>query len=50
MSNYSRITMIDMRYLAQPLDEVLKLSNYDEVLFVYNIDTFNTDATIQNVN
>jgi hypothetical protein len=50
MNHYSRITMVDMRYLVQPLDEVVKLKDYDQVLFVYNVDTFNTDDSIQSIN
>ena len=50
MNNYRRITMVDTRYLAQSLDETVNLKDYDQVLFVYNVDTFNTDTSIQNVN
>ena len=50
MNGYSRITMLDMRYLALPVDEAVKIGDYNQVLFVYNVDTFNTDASIQNIN
>lgn len=50
MNNYSRITLADMRYLVQPLDEAVNLKDYDQVLFIYNVDDFNTDTSIQAVN
>jgi hypothetical protein len=50
MNDYARITMVDMRYLAVPLVEVVNMKDYDQVLFVYNVDTFNTDTSIQNIN
>jgi hypothetical protein len=50
MNNYSRITMVDLRCLVRPINEVVNLKNYDQVLFVYNVDTFNTDTTINRVN
>lgn len=49
MNHYSLITMVDTRYLVQPLGEVLSLQSYDQVLFIYNTDTFNTDTTIKNI-
>ncbi|HEX3027277.1 MAG TPA: DHHW family protein [Clostridia bacterium] len=50
MNHYSRITMVDTRYLLQPLDQTVNLRNYDQILFVYNVDTFATDQTIPNIN
>ncbi|MDR3645207.1 MAG: DHHW family protein [Clostridia bacterium] len=50
MSHYSEITMLDLRYLTDSVQHTVKLNEYDQVLFVYNIDTFNTDTSIQNVN
>lgn len=47
MNHYSQITMIDLRYLNDDLKNVVKLKDFDQILFVYNADTFNTDPTIQ---
>lgn len=48
MNHYSEITMIDLRYLSRQVNEVVDVKSYDQILFIYNADTFNTDKSIQN--
>ena len=48
-NHYSRITMVDMRYINSGLNSVgIKLEDYDQALFMYNAITFAQDA--QNIN
>lgn len=49
MNHYSEITMLDMRYLNCDVDEAVKTSDYDQILFLYNVDDFASDRTIANV-
>lgn len=49
MNHYSEITMLDMRYLNCDVDEVVKTGDYDQILFLYNVDDFASDRTIANV-
>lgn len=44
MNDYSHITMVDARSLVLPLDKTVNLKGYDQVLFLYNVDTFGSDA------
>ena len=43
-NHYSRITMVDMRYINSDLNRVVDLEDYDQVLFMYNAITFAQDA------
>lgn len=44
--SYSEITLIDMRYVNIDINELVDISNYDDVLFMYCIDVFlNTKNT-----
>lgn len=47
-NHYSRITMVDMRYISTDLNMVVKLADYDQALFMYNAITFAQDT--QNIN
>jgi hypothetical protein len=42
--NFSDITMIDMRFINQHYSEVFDVSEFDAVLFVYNVITFSEDT------
>lgn len=42
--HYSQIIMIDMRYYRNNVSNLIKSENIDEVLFVYSLDNFSTDA------
>jgi hypothetical protein len=48
--HYSEITMVDLRYINVDLNEKLKLNDYDQVLFVYNVETFAEDQNIVKLN
>lgn len=42
-NHYSRITMVDMRYINTDLNYFVDLSKYDQALFMYNTITFAED-------
>ena len=44
--HYAEIIMVDMRYYANPLPELVKSEGIDRVLFVYSIDNLATDDKI----
>ncbi len=48
--HYSRITMVDLRYLAVPFERVVDLSKYQQALFCYNVKTFVDEDHIRKVN
>lgn len=45
--HYSEITMLDMRYIDVPYDEVINTDDYNQVLFLYNYSTFAQDKNIR---
>lgn len=45
--HYSEITMLDMRYIDLPYEEVININDYDQVLFLYNYSTFAQDKNIR---
>lgn len=47
-NHYSRITMVDMRYIKTDIGRFVKLQDYDQALIMYNVITFSQDA--QNIN
>jgi hypothetical protein len=42
--NFSEITMVDMRFINRHYSEVFDVSEFDAVLFVYNVITFSEDT------
>ncbi|MGI5896053.1 MAG: DHHW family protein [Oscillospiraceae bacterium] len=44
--HYSEITMVDLRYINSDLSERVDLASYDQVLFVYNVETFAEDQNL----
>lgn len=44
--HYSEITMVDLRYVNAGLNTVVNLSEYDQVLFLYNAETFAEDESL----
>lgn len=48
-NHYSRITMVDMRYINVDLNRLVKLSDYDQALVMYNAITFAQDAQKVNI-
>lgn len=43
-NHYSKITMVDMRYINVALNYVVDVDSYDQTLFMYNAITFAEDA------
>jgi len=47
--HFSRIDVIDLRYYDEPLAELARERNYEDVLFLYNAKTFFEDSSILNI-
>lgn len=45
--HYSKITMIDMRYINTGLDSVINFDEYEQVLFMHNVITFTEDGSLK---
>ncbi len=45
--HYEETTMLDLRYIQTPLKNVVDISEYDQILFLYNASTFSTDANLR---
>ncbi len=50
VNNFSEITIIDLRYFTESLQDVIQNNELTDVLFLNNINTFNTDSSILSVN
>ena len=46
---YDRITIVDPRYYYGDIDFLTKTGDYDEVLFLYNVNTFVTDISLEDI-
>lgn len=46
VNNYDTVTMIDMRYSNMPLENLVNVEDYDQVLFLYNCITFADDSDL----
>lgn len=42
--HYSKIAMVDMRYIHTSLDQLINLSEYSQVLFMFNVISFAEDT------
>lgn len=40
LEHYGEITLVDLRYIKNPLDRYFDVSQYDSALFLYSTDTF----------
>lgn len=47
--NYSTIVMIDMRYINVNYEELVNVSDFSQVLFMYNVSTFSDDADLKKI-
>lgn len=47
---YSKITMLDLRYINSDLNLFVPLEEYDQLLFLYNVITFSEDENIVKLN
>ncbi len=45
--HYSEITMLDLRYIQISYDQLVDVSEYDQVLIMYNASTFMSDENIK---
>ena len=49
-AHFSRITVLDMRYIKVGINNLVKVNNYDSVLVLYNAITFSQDKDIRRLN
>lgn len=47
--NYGEITVVDLRYYTDSLKELNKTYGFTDVLFLFNVNTFNSDNSILNL-
>lgn len=47
--HYSEIYMVDPRYYSEDINEVIKSNKINDVLILYNVNTFFEDASIKNI-
>ncbi len=48
VNHYSKITVLDLRYINTPFDTIdIDTNSYDSILFVYNTITFSEDTNIR---
>ncbi|MEG2017460.1 MAG: DHHW family protein [Clostridium sp.] len=47
--NYGEIEVVDLRYFTEDLDKVMESKGITDVLFLYNVNTFNEDDSILNL-
>lgn len=45
--HFSEITMVDLRYIQMSYKELIDVSEYDKVMFVYNASTFMSDRNLK---
>ena len=45
--NYSEVDLLDMRYIKMSYKKIVDMSEYDQVLFLYNASTFSTETNIK---
>lgn len=48
--HYSKITLVDLRYLTKSFENWINLGDYQQVLFCYNFKDFAIDNDVQKVN
>lgn len=44
--HYKKITMVDMRYINTSLSQVVKMDEYEQVLFMFNVISFAEDTNL----
>lgn len=50
VNNFSEINVIDLRYYTGTIQDILNNNDITDVLVLYNINTFNSDSSILNLN
>lgn len=48
--NFEQIDVLDMRYYSQKVDTLIDENKYDEILFLYNCETFDSDIHLPKIN
>jgi hypothetical protein len=46
-AHYSEVTLIDLRYIGEAYNKVINVSDYDQVLILYNVSTFSEDINLR---
>ncbi|WP_346889340.1 DHHW family protein [Clostridium sp. UBA1056] len=49
-SHYGEIDVVDLRYYMEDVEELIKAKGITDILFLYNVNTFNSDDSILNLN
>ena len=49
-SHYGEIDVVDLRYYMEDVEELIKSKGITDILFLYNVNTFNSDDSILNLN
>lgn len=49
-SHYGEIDVVDLRYYMEDVEELIKTKGITDILFLYNVNTFNSDDSILNLN
>ena len=49
-TSFSEINVVDMRYFTGSLSDVINNNEVTDVLFLYNVNTFNSDSSILSIN
>ncbi|MDE6592009.1 MAG: hypothetical protein K2K57_02955 [Oscillospiraceae bacterium] len=49
-AHYSKITMVDLRYINMSYKDIIDVSDYDCALFLYNASTFMSDENLKKLN
>ncbi len=50
VNDYEQIDIYDMRYITMGLDKLIEEAGYDEILFLYNCETFLSDKDVIKIN
>lgn len=48
-SHYGEIDVVDLRYYTDNIDTLIKEKGITDILFLYNVNTFNSDSSILNL-
>lgn len=48
--DFSQIDIVDMRFYNSSVNKLVKENNYQQILFLYNSETFDTETTIPKIN
>ncbi|MFR1707485.1 MAG: DHHW family protein [Clostridium sp.] len=48
-SHYGEIDIVDLRYYMEDLEALIKTQEITDILFLYNVNTFNSDDSILNI-